>query len=87
MKEFTIKSIQRKINEIKYSIQEEILTKSFSFSLLGILILCVLAYFLLNLFGEYLPVLGLSVLVSVALRPTKDQIAMNLKWLLGIEKK
>lgn len=77
-------SISAKTRELKYNLQEWILMKSIVFSLVVFLAFVMLMYFVLSLAGGYLPVIILSVLASIALRPTKDALASNIKQFLGI---
>ena len=78
------KSTSVRAKEIKYNLQEWVLMKAFTFSMIAVIICVVLAMFILDLVGDYLPVVALSVLTSIALRPTKDSIANRLKKYLGI---
>jgi len=77
-------NVSAKARKLKYSIQEWILMKSIIFSLVVFLIFVILLHFVLNLAGGYLPVLILSVLTSIALRPTKDAFSSSIKELFGI---
>ena len=77
-------NVSAKARKLKYSIQEWILMKSIIFSLVVFLIFVILLHFVLNLAGGYLPVLILSVLASIALRPTKEALSSSLKDLIGI---
>ena len=69
-----------------YNIQEWILIKSFTFSMLAVIIIVVLTVVLLNLVGGYLPVIALSLLTSIALRPTKDSISASIKGHFGVDR-
>jgi len=76
--------VASKARELKYKILEWILIKSIVFSLVIFLIIVILLHFVLNLAGGYLPVIVISVLTSIALRPTKDHFSSNIKKFLGI---
>jgi len=76
--------VSSKARELKYNLQEWILMKSIVFSLVVFLVFVILIHFLLNLAGSYLPVLILSLLTSIALRPTKDHFSFNIKKFFGL---
>jgi len=71
-------------NELQYNLQEWILIKSFTFSMIAVIVFVILSKFILTLVGDYLPVIALSILTSIALQPTKEKIAENLKEALGL---
>jgi len=79
-------NVSAKAREVKYNILEWILMKSIVFSLVVFLVFVILTHFVLNLAGGYMPVLILSVLTSIALRPTKEHLIKNIKILFGMLK-
>jgi len=71
-------------NEMAYNLQEWMLIKSFTFSMIAVIVFVILSKFILTLVGDYLPVIALSILTSIALQPTKESIASTLKEGLGV---
>ena len=76
--------MSRRAREAKYSIQEWIMTRSFTFSLILAMLVVVLFYFIYILLGDYLTVISFALITGLALHPYKMALSVRIRKFLGI---
>lgn len=70
--------------QMKFDFQEYMIIRSFTFSLVLVILIVILVYFSYQLVGDYLTLIFFSLLTSVALRPLKRELKLRLRSTLGL---
>ena len=84
---FDSPDISKRIKEKKYDIHEWIMIRSFTFSLILVLLVVMLSYFIYVLLGDYVTVILFSIVTGLALHPYKIALLTSIRNFLGISTK